>query len=327
MNLAQTNAVGNLIQLGFTARQAHFLYLVGTHSGVFTMQQYRTYAGVQFGAAQDRLSTRLCALGFVTRIALRQHDHIYHINHKGFYRAILTEDSRLRRGMSAGLMRQRLQYMDYIVRHPGLSYLGTEDAKREAVTVRFGIPEDLLPRQTYTSRNGSSTTTRYFPERFPIFVQETVNAVQLGILYGEDPANSFTSFRRFVLANRAFFDQVPALSFIYVSASARRRSLAMTLLSSLFGDSHAVRSPELMRYFTLLRKFDFNEQHTFTDDDLAFWKHAAKRYDQPHFQAFYGEFCGQTSVPVVSGGSLRRTFDCTTFTPHTTLLDGIGREA
>jgi hypothetical protein len=326
MNLAQMNAVENLIQLGFSAREAEFLYLVGTHSGVFTMRQFRVYSDVKLGWATIALTRKLAQLNYATRIALNGRDHVYHLSNKTFYRAILTEDSRLRRGMSAGLMRQRLQYMDYIAQNPEANFLTTEGDKREVITLQFGIPEDLLPIQLYTSRTSSSTTTRYFPERFPLFIQETATAIQLGIVYGEDPANSFASFRKFVLANRVFLDQIPDLYFVYVSASARRRCLAMTLLSSLFGESHAVRNPDLLRYFTLLRKFDYNQQHTFTEDDLAFWKHAAKRYDQPKYEPLYAEFCGQISLPAVSSASPQRTFDCTTFIPTTTLLDGIGAE-
>ena len=93
----------------------------------------------------------------------------------------------------------------------------------------------------------------------------------------------------------------------------------------IFTDFDHVGERELAT-FTLLRKFDYNQQHTFTEDDLAFWKHAAKRYDQPKYEPLYAEFCGQISLPAVSSASPQRTFDCTTFIPTTTLLDGIGAE-
>lgn len=326
MNIDQLNAVHNLIDLGFTARQADFLYIVGTHTGVFSMQHYRQFARVAPGNATDRLTRRLLALSFVTRFAVTDKDFVYHLDNKRFYRAILTEDSRLRRGMSPGLMRQRLQYMDYICQHPDERYLTTEQSKREIIAAQFGIADELMPRQMYYAKKGDQSTLRYFPERYPLFIKETDNDVALGIVYGEDPANSFRCFRKFVTGNRAFLDAVPSLHFVYVSLSAHRQRLAVQLLSDLFESSHAVSTSELRRYFALRQKLDNNQQRTFTDDDYAFWSYAHARYNRPKYEPLYAEFCGQISFSAVSCASPRKVFDCECFTPFTTLQDGVGGE-
>lgn len=220
MMIHKIKAVENLMQLGFTARQANFFYLVGTQTGVFNLAQYRVFADVNLGAASMTLLRRLESLKYITRLGITYRQHVIHIDHKAFYRAILDKDSRLRRDMSPSLMRRRLHYLDYIVRNPHLKYLPTETAKQEALTFQFGLSEEMLPQQIYTSKSGENTTTRFFPERFPMFLEEASDDISLGIIYGEDPANQFRSFKKFVFANREFLTSIPSLYFVYVSPRA-----------------------------------------------------------------------------------------------------------
>jgi hypothetical protein len=318
-------AVGNLMDLGFTVRQAEFLYLVGTQTGVFTMEQYRVYAGIKMGKACVSLVNRLNSLKFVGRYALSEKSFIMHIDNKRFYRTILTPDSRLRRSMSWGLMRQRLQFMDYIARNPEKRYLPTEESKRETVMDQLGVPEAVLPVKVFTSPDGNSSTARFFPVRFPMFIRGAGEGVTLGVVYGEDPAFTFQAFRKFVFTHRAFFDQIPCLNFVYVSPFEGRRNLAINFLTALFERSHAVINEEMMRYFVLRKKIDENRQREFSDDDYAFWTFAYARFKGPEYEPLYASFYGNISEKSLSCARPRRTFECTTFASTTTLKDCIGR--
>jgi hypothetical protein len=325
MSMEQMAAVENLMAMGFTPREADFLYLVGTHSGVFTSQQYcLASGGVSRGGTPNRLRNKLDKLKFITRIALTQQHQFFHLSNKIFYRAILTEDSRLRRGMSASLIRQRLQYTDYLVRNTDARYLTSEDQKRDYLIAQFGISESLIPRQVYhPKQSGANKTVRLFPERFPMFITEESGYAGLGVVYGEDPANRFACVRRFVVANKALFASIPFLHFVYVSASAGRARLTSALLSSVFGATHTVQNDDLKRYFELRRKYDNNERHTFTDSDYAFWSRAYKQYNAAKYEPLYAEFIGQKSLPAVSFVVPRRSFAFTHFVPTTTLREGL----
>ena len=321
MTIDQMNAIQNLVALGFSPREADFLYLAGTHSGVFTMRQLRMFTPGQRGAVQHALAMKLEKHRFITRLAISTYNQVIHLSSKAFYRAILTEDSRLRRGMSAGLMRQRLQFMDYIVLNPEASYLTTEAAKCEIIMAQFGVSRDVLPRQVYRSKTGEATTIRYFPERFPLFIKETATDVLLGVVYGEDPTYSFAAFRKFITSHRPLFDAVPSLSFVYISPYERRHTLALEYLASTFEHSHAVNSSELQRYFGLRKRFDAKLENTFTDAEAEFWDIAFRRYNKPQYEPLYAEYCGQMSLASISCASPRRTFECVAFSPITTLGD------
>lgn len=327
MNIEQLTAIDNLRDLGFTARQAEFLYLVGTHSGVFTLNHFRTFIkSATYGGREMRLMEKLEARHFVTRIGITRTYQVIHIDNKAFYRAILAEDSRLRREMSPSLMRQRLQYMDYVSRNPEAWYLTSDESRMDLLTGQFLVPEEALPRQVYKSRKSGTTAVRYFPERFPMFVMETPKDVSLGVVYGEDPANSFQSVRKFIAANRAFFDAVPCLHFIYVSSSERRCQLTMRLLSSTFSSTHTVATPDLERYFALRKRIDDRQERTFSADDYAFWEAAFKRFRDAKYEPLYAEFCGQQSFNSVPCARRGRVFTYETFLPTTTLNEGLDAE-
>lgn len=322
MTVDELEGIENLRQLGFTYRQAEFLYLVGTNTGVFTMDHYRTFAKIKSGKACMSLMERLCALKFVTRIAIEDRLFIVHIDSKAFYRAVLTPDSRLRRRMSWGLIRQRLQFMDYIARHPEARYLSTERSRREIIPAQFGVPERALPAKIFVSQKNGSHTTRFFPARFPMFIRETPTEVSLGVVCGEDPAFTFQAFRKFVLAHQNFFDQVPCLYFVYVSPHQQRRVLAMDLLTTLFGRSRAVVDGELMRFFALQKMFDQKRDNEFTDEEMLFWDRAYRRYKGPEYAPLYAHYCAGNSLDCVPCARPPRAFECTAFTPTTTLRRG-----
>jgi len=324
MSIEQISAIENLMQLGFTLRQSEFLYLVGTQSGVFTTEHYRIFTGnAQRGGPQLRLLARLEKHRFVMRIALNRRDQFFHLSNKAFYRAILTEDSRLRRGMSPSLLRQRLQYMDYVVRHPDARYLATESQKCEYLAEQFGISEALFPRQEYSAKNlAHGSTVRFFPERYPMFIMDAAGYAGLGIVYGEDPANRFASFRRFVLSNQTLFSPIPAIHFVYVSASSTRAYLASALLKSLFSNSHPTQNDDMQRYFRLRRLYENNARESFTNADYAFWTRNHKQYSESKYEPMYLEFCSQSSLSAASFVVPDRTFNFIHFTPTSSLREG-----
>lgn len=322
MTIDELQGKANLRDLGFTYRQAEFLYLVGTNTGVFTMDHYRIFAGIKSGKACMSLMDRLCALKFVTRIAIEDRLFIIHIDHKGFYRAILTPDSRLRRRMSWGLIRQRLQFMDYIARNPETHYLSTERSRCEIIPAQFGVSEQVFPAKAFISQKNKSSTTRFFPARFPMFIRETATEVSLGVVYGEDPAFTFQAFRKFVFAHQSFFDQTPSLYFVYVSPFQRRRELALSFLTTVFGRSRAVIDAELTRYFGLRRLLDQKREREFSDADCMFWDRAYRRYRGPEYDPLYEHYCGGNSLDSFSCARPERTFECTTFASTTTLRRG-----
>ncbi len=318
MTISQQTAFSNLLSIGFTARQAEFLYLVGTHTGVFTAEHYRRYAGASRGKAQVSFLDKLDALGYIRRVDIARLQ-ILQIKHKAFYQAILTPDSRLRRSMSLSLMRQRLQYLDYIVTNSEQDYLGPEAAKVEFFIDRLHLPDSILPQETWKSTQSEDTTTRHFPERYPIFASEADGVLRTGIVYGEDPVGKFRAFRSFLQSNRAFLSRLPYLQLVYVSPSSRRREMAQAAVTALFSSTSSVMTDDLARYFALRSQIENNTASHFTRDDYAFWSYARKQYNGPEYERQYLESQGQLSLPVVSSARRISSVVVQCFVPFTAL--------
>ena len=87
------------------------------------------------------------------------------ITHKGIYRALGVPNIRHRRFADPGAYLRRLLSLDYVLEHPELEWLPTEEEK-VWYCEEVGIPTDCLPMRIYTGAAGS--VTRYFPLKLPL---------------------------------------------------------------------------------------------------------------------------------------------------------------
>lgn len=316
-HLDTQTAFANLVGLGFTSREAEFLYLIGTNTGVFTSTQYCRYTGARRGWSTDRLAEKLSKFGFLTAIKLSQFLTINHLHHKKFYAAILTPDSRLRRRMSLGLMHQRLQYADFIVSHPAYEFIGPEAHKVAFFCETLGLDATLLPTGEWKSRDRSKVTERPFPERFPIFVDEETGAPTPGFVYGEDPSDRFSQFRTFLAEHRALIQAAPSAKLIYISPNSRRREMAHDVVRAMFAGQPTLMTPETERYFTMRRDIESGKAPQFSRDDAAFWASARRRFNTPEHEHLYLDFCGQMYLSGVSSCAPSPTVQFETFEPFT----------
>ena len=84
-------------ELGYTKTEARFVYIVGTHSGYFTAQQYLDFAGAKRGYRSDALSRKLLTNKHATAEIYRKNARVYHLFSRRFYSAIGKENVRNRR--------------------------------------------------------------------------------------------------------------------------------------------------------------------------------------------------------------------------------------
>ena len=285
MTEQQQTAICNLQSLGFTWRQAEFLYLVGTQTGVFTAAHFRIFTGTDMGGTSVALVAKLDERGFIKRKKYGPSEWL-HVTHKAFYQAILTPDSRLRRPMSLPLLRQRLQYLDVLVRRTEPQYFGSEAEKVEFFCDTLRVPESLLPQTLYRSKTSGKESLRFFTDRYPVF-QTQGTEPSAGIVYGEDPKGKFESFRKFLQANSKFFDALGKVHLVYVSPSHRRAALAKDAISALSGGLPEGEKLDLRRYFDMRKRIERNEGASFQKEDYEFWKRARVQFAGDRFELLY----------------------------------------
>jgi hypothetical protein len=163
-------AMNRLHALGYSALQASFLWLVALHSGVFLRRQYLQFAGISSGKNATRFLTRLTETGHCRAFPLAGRIAVYHLDSKVIYRAVGHPDLRFRRPHGLDYVKTKLLSLDFVLRNPQNKFLATEQEKVDYFTHQHRIPCFDLPAKVYRSTTGKTETTRYFVDKFPLFL-------------------------------------------------------------------------------------------------------------------------------------------------------------
>lgn len=167
MTLAERTAA--IAALGFTDRQARFLVTVLLHSGVCLERQYCMFAGIQHGQkAHDFFAALIRRRMATAQTVGHRRTRLFHVHRRSLYAAIGEPHSRLRRPAPVPRAIERLMVLDAVLAHPDTTWLATE---RDKVTHFTHLLHTRVERAWWPQLRfgtGTATTTRYFPDRFPI---------------------------------------------------------------------------------------------------------------------------------------------------------------
>ena len=157
--------------LGFTGLQAEWITLVCLHSGLFTRDQAGAFLRLAPRTARDFVHALLEARVSGRPVADAQTVDgrwIYRIFGKAIYRELGITNVRHRREASIEVMRRRLLSLDFVLDHPDLPWLATEQEK-VACFEQLGIDPELFPKRIYYGR--ANGRVRYFHIKMPIAVE------------------------------------------------------------------------------------------------------------------------------------------------------------
>ena len=158
--------------LGFTPQQAEWITLVCLHSGLFTGDQAGAFLRLTRRTAQRFVQALLAARVSGRPVADAQTvdaRRIYRIFGKAVYRELGLDNVRHRREASIEVMRRRLLSLDFVLDHPDLPWLATEQEK-VACFEQLGIDPELLPKRVYYGR--AHGRVRYFHIKMPVAVEQ-----------------------------------------------------------------------------------------------------------------------------------------------------------
>ena len=158
--------------LGFTPQQAEWITLVCLHSGLFTRDQAGAFLRLTRRTAQRFVQALLQARISGRPVADAQTvdaRRIYRIFGKAIYRELGLANVRHRREASIEVMRRRLLSLDFVLDHPDLLWLATEQEK-VACFERLGIGRELFPKRIYTGR--ANGRVHYFHFKMPLAIEQ-----------------------------------------------------------------------------------------------------------------------------------------------------------
>jgi hypothetical protein len=264
-----------LVALGYDELEARFVYLVATHSGFFTLEQFADFLGPVKGRPATRFTDKLIQRkhGRATEFARRA--RVFEIYTRRIYHPIGKDNLRTRRRLSAELMHARLLTLDFVLGHLQSSFLETEADKVKYFHRTLGIPLAQLPARIYRGLESNATTVRYFFERSPIFFTggASVSASRVSFAYCDMEERDLTAFASYLKHYEALLRRLPAFDFVYACPCNLKFRRAKGMFSRLFDLEDSTNIEKTVRYFELRRLWDEKRYNLVdrTGRDLLRW--------------------------------------------------------
>jgi hypothetical protein len=136
--------VATLELLGYTEREASFLYLAGIHSGYFLRRQFDSFIARKPGSAAQTFIDKARRLGHVDIIDYGRGSYVYHLMAKSLYRLCGNAESQNRRIKGDGEIRLHLMALDYVLEYSDDHFLETFEHKLRFFLHVRGVSPSLV---------------------------------------------------------------------------------------------------------------------------------------------------------------------------------------
>ena len=216
------NPIPDLVRLGYTWREAAFLYLVGVNSGFFLYRQYCDFMNRRLGALAQRLVEKGTAYGHIEVLAFGQRRHVYHLKSRTLYRLFGNEDSQSRRAKGDHEIKTRLMVLDHVLGNREEPCLTLDEEKIDFFCNRLKVHQEALPTTAFAVRGRSEApAVRHFPDRFPIYFRAAASGhTEVRFAYFDNGASTVRPFARFLERHRVLMEQLGTFELVYVADSA-----------------------------------------------------------------------------------------------------------
>jgi len=306
-----------LKELGYAETEARFLYIVGTHSGYFTSQQYLDFSGVKRGYRSDALTRKLLSKTHASLEIHRKNARIYHLFSRKVYSAIGKENIRNRRDHEFQFIKTRLLALDFILANQKHNYFETEDDKVRYFCGALGVEKHALPAKLYLGTTNPSITTRYFVDKFPMFLPTITRAPVVTFTYIAPEAENLVAFVTHLQNYLPLFRGLKQFNFLFISPCEPLFPKARAIFSSLVrGPLETPSAPEIAWYFRVRKLWESRQFAALKTEDVEFLNEATRRFASERVQALYkawvkGEFVDSRLASVFpdSNGERRMGFD------------------
>lgn len=282
---------------GYTPQEAHFLYLVATHSGYFRARQFLAFTRAHWGKRTTRFWAKLQTRRHARTECFPTSGLVYHVFARRLYRDLERENLRNRREHEIDYVERRIAMFDFVLAHLDFEYLETEPDKRAYFEETCRIPAHVLPSRTYHGQKTSQPTVRYFVDRFPMFVRHSSSPTVVSFSYIQPAEANLTEFARHLADYLPLFRELPALRFLYLARNESHFDRARELFDSLVTIPLAS-SPanDLLRYFAIRKAWELRQYNAVSEADLIFRNQSKERFSAPRFEHLYrGWKAGRTT--------------------------------
>jgi hypothetical protein len=296
-----------LKEFGYTETEARFLYIVGTHSGYFTSQQFLDFAGAKRGYRSDALTRKLLNNKHASPEIHRKNARIYHLFSRNVYSAIGKENIRNRRGHEFQFIKTRLLALDFILANQRHDYFETQDDKVRYFCHALGVEKHSLPTKLYLGTRNPSITPRYFVDKFPMFLPMITGSPVVTFTYIAPEADNFTAFVTHLQTYLPLFRSLKQFNFLFISPCEPLFPKARTIFLALVkGPLETPPAAEIARYFRVRKLWEFRQFAELKNEDIEFLSEATRRFASDRVQELYrawakGELSGARLTTLFCG--------------------------
>ena len=201
--------------LDLPADLAEWLAVTALHSGCFLRSQLLFYKGIDIEnttGADRKAITRLIRLltnrQLIVELDIDNFGLLARVTNKTIYRFIGADNIRHRRSASLPLTFRRLLSLDYVLDHPHLPWLPTEEEK-VACFDQLGVDRAKLPHRVWDNATGH--TVRLFANKHPIAVDPS--GKQAWFVYTDSEEQSPQGVRSWRAEHAALWSDLCRLGF------------------------------------------------------------------------------------------------------------------
>ena len=297
-HLSMTNdeRIAAIQRLGYSEREATFLCLAALHGGYFLRRQYNCFVNCGRGGNADRLVEKATFQGHVRVHQSANRTQIYHLGAKPFFKAIGEQDNRNRRWRQPYPVKVKLMGLDFVLAHQERLYLATEAEKLDYFVGTLGLNHSHLPQRTYRSRHGRTITTRYFVDKFPLFLSAASSASSpvVWFCYVDGSMGKPSGFDTYLLQYRDLFSRLEGVRVIYVAADERMFAKAGRIFRRFCRNgSEGMRAvvdadiERLRNHFLARDLFERRETSSFSKSRLDQLREELVEFGGPEHEALY----------------------------------------
>ena len=287
--------VPDIMQLGYTPREAAFLYLVGASSGFFLARQYGRFVQRRPGALIQQLIEKGQTYRHIVVLDCGQRRHVYHLNSRTIYRLIGDEESQNRRVKGDQEIKTKLMVVDYVLDHLGKRFVCSPDDKVNFFQETLQVSrESLLPVNSPGLFDPPSAIHRIFQDRFPILISLTDDpkGPKLTFTYFDHGTCTIKPFVRQLRVYQPLFEELGQFQMEYVALSLRNFAAAEASFRRMFPtDEEATEilpfgRDHFVRFITAQDTLD-RDGKRFGPAELAIWHDGCHTYRRHEHKLLY----------------------------------------
>ena len=296
-----------LSSFGYTARETQFLQLVATHSGYFLRRQYAEFLGKSLGGTVAALIDKAFARGHL-KVSSSGRTQIYHLAARSVYAALGLGDNRNRRDRQPITIVNKLMCLDFVLRHRDRSFLGSELQKWNYFVDERAVSASQLPVQVYRAGQAARSTSRYFIEKYPIFIRGTAAddpTAVVGFCFIDEGLTTTSRLESFLGRYRALLVALGHTELVYVATTPRLFEVAARVVErwTTAGDSQSTLwesdgNPRLQAYFLIRSQFEAGEFQSFDRAKLIQFRELQQQFSGSETDALYAKW--RSELPHVS---------------------------